>query len=198
MFKELSPLLRHRAVLLTITMSDGDDIRVNVVPKKLKNDENNALTTPLTIVDTAERLDEQLGATLVEFVGSHLQLKNTLQQAKADMDAAAKAAQAEVREKQKNGKKPTTPSSNSPKPAQQPTKPAEPVTPPAPKTASLFDMPLSASATTSTNTPASAPTSAVSQVAAVVEERDESEEDEILCEIGDEESEAEGTLDEAA
>jgi PRTRC genetic system protein E len=80
MFKELAPVLRHRAVLMTITSTEDDQIRVNVVPKKLKDDENKALTTPLTVTGAAEELDAELGQTLVDFVGSHLQLKNTLVQ----------------------------------------------------------------------------------------------------------------------
>ena len=92
MFKELVPILRHRAVLMTVTFIEEDQIRVNVVPKKLKDGENNALTTPVTVTGTAEELDAELGPTLVKFVGAHIQLKNTLESAKADMDAAAKAA----------------------------------------------------------------------------------------------------------
>jgi hypothetical protein len=45
MFKELAPYLRHRAVLLTVTHLEEDQIRVNFVPKKLKDGENEALTT---------------------------------------------------------------------------------------------------------------------------------------------------------
>ena len=37
MFKELVPVLRDRAVLLTVTLVDADQIRVNIVPKKLKD-----------------------------------------------------------------------------------------------------------------------------------------------------------------
>jgi len=140
MFKELAPVLRHRAVLMTITSTEDDQIRVNVVPKKLKDDENKALTTPLTVTGTAEELDAELGQTLVDFVGSHLQLKNTLVQAKADMDAAAKAAQAEARAKTKTPVKKEPNGTTDSKPSQQPVKPAEPVAPPRPKTASLFDM----------------------------------------------------------
>ena len=36
MFKELAPCLRQRAVLLTVTCLEEDQIRVNVIPKKLK------------------------------------------------------------------------------------------------------------------------------------------------------------------
>jgi len=106
MFKELVPILRHRAVLMTLTLVDEDQVRVNIIPKKIKDGENDALTTPLSMTGTAEELDAELSSTLVGFVGSHLQLKNTLEKAKAEMDAAAKAAQAEVRAKSKNsGKK---------------------------------------------------------------------------------------------
>jgi hypothetical protein len=44
MFKELVPVLRDRAVLLTVTLVDADQIRVNIVPKKLKDGDNDALT----------------------------------------------------------------------------------------------------------------------------------------------------------
>src|ERR1700693_6105737 len=101
MFKELSPYLRQRAVLLTVSHIEDDQIRVNVIPQKLKEGENAALTTPLTITGTADELDRDLPAMLVDFVSAHLQLKNTLDRAKAEMEAAAKAAQAEARTKSK-------------------------------------------------------------------------------------------------
>jgi PRTRC genetic system protein E len=101
MFKELVPILRSRAVLMTATALDDDQIRVNVVPKKMKDGDNDALTTPLSVTGTAEELDTQLAATLVGFVASHLQMKNALEKAKSDMDAATKAAQAEARAKSK-------------------------------------------------------------------------------------------------
>jgi hypothetical protein len=47
MFKELVPYLRKRAVLLTVTHIEDDQIRVNVIPQKIKDGENTALTTPL-------------------------------------------------------------------------------------------------------------------------------------------------------
>jgi hypothetical protein len=45
MFQQLVPLLRQRSVLLTITSLEEDQIRVNVLPKKLADGENAALTT---------------------------------------------------------------------------------------------------------------------------------------------------------
>src|SRR6516162_5324948 len=105
MFKELAPYLRQRAVLLTVTHLEDEQIRVNIVPQKLKDGENAALTTPLTVSGSAEELDRELPATVINFVSAHLELKNTLEQAKAEMDAAAKEAQAEARKKKTTGTK---------------------------------------------------------------------------------------------
>jgi PRTRC genetic system protein E len=101
MFKELAPYLRQRAVLFTVTHLENENIRVNIVPQKLKDGENAALTTPLTVTGTADELDQELPATVINFVSTHLELKNTLDRAKAEMDEAAKAAQAEARKKTK-------------------------------------------------------------------------------------------------
>ena len=140
MFKELVPILRNRAVLMTATALDDDQIRVNVVPKKMKDGDNDALTTPLSVTGTAEELDTQLAATLVGFVASHLQMKNALEKAKSEMDAATKAAQAEARAKSK------TPTSKTPvkvesAPAAAAAQSPEPAKPVPAKPASLFDVP---------------------------------------------------------
>jgi PRTRC genetic system protein E len=99
MFAELMPLLRKRGLLLTISLVEGDMIRATVVPQKASETEDNALTTPLAITGTAEELDRDLSQQLVEFTGAHLQLQSTLASAKAEMEAAAKAAREEVRKK---------------------------------------------------------------------------------------------------
>jgi len=99
MFAQLLPLLRKRGLLLTISLVEGDTIRATVVPQKATETEDNALTTPLAISGTAEELDRELPQQLVEFVGAHLQLQSTLASAKAEMDAAAKAAREEARKK---------------------------------------------------------------------------------------------------
>ena len=140
MFKELVPILRNRAVLMTATALDDDQIRVNVVPKKMKDGVNDALTTPLSVTGTAEELDAQLAATLVGFVASHLQMKNALEKAKADMDAATKAAQAEARAKAKTPAS-KTPAKGEPTPAAVVAQSPEPAKPVPAKTASLFDVP---------------------------------------------------------
>jgi len=99
MFAELMPLLRKRQLLLTISLVEGDTIRATIVPQKASDTEDNALTTPLAITGTAEELDRDLPQPLVEFTGAHLQLQTTLASAKAEMDAAARAAREEARKK---------------------------------------------------------------------------------------------------
>lgn len=140
MFKELAPYLRQRAVLLTVTRVEDDNIRVNVIPQKLKDGENAALTTPLTVTGTAEELDRDLPTTLVDFVASHLHLKNTLDRAKSEMDAAAKAAQAEARSKSKTSTTKATPKPDQAKSEETP-KPTPAPVPEQPRTASLFGEP---------------------------------------------------------
>jgi PRTRC genetic system protein E len=97
MFKELAPLLRHRAVLFTVTQVENDQFWVNVIPKKVADGDNDALTTPVSVTGTVEDLDRELPQTLLHFVSSHLELKNTLERAKAEMEEASKAARAEAR-----------------------------------------------------------------------------------------------------
>jgi len=147
MFKELAPYLRQRAVLLTVTHIEDDQIRVNVIPQKLKDGENAALTTPLTITGTADELDRDLPATLVNFVSAHLELRNTLDRAKAEMEAAAKTAQAEARSKTKTAGKKEPPKPETPTPTDTP-KPALPVKEESSRTASLFDAPAPPATTT--------------------------------------------------
>lgn len=140
MFKELAPYLRQRAVLLTVTHLGEDQIRVNVIPQKLKDGENAALTTPLTVTGTAEELDRDLPTTLVNFVSAHLELRNTLERAKAEMDTAAKTARDEARSKTKTAATKVAPK---PEPAKAP-ETTKPVPPAPPKVASLFDAPAPA------------------------------------------------------
>ena len=145
MFKELAPLLRQRAVLLTLTHLEDEQIRVNVIPQKIKDGENAALTMPLSVTGTGEELDRDLPSTLVNFVGAHLGLKNTLDRVKEEMDAAAKAAQAEARSKSRSAGTKPTPRPEVAKPAETP-KPTPPPSPEPPRAASLFDAPAPAAA----------------------------------------------------
>ena len=141
MFQELVPLLRHRAVLLTLTALEEDQIRVNIVPKKVKDEDHNALTTPLSVTGTAEELDAELASTIVNFVASYLQMRNSLERAQTEMATAAMAAQAEARAK---GKAPQA-EKELPKPENAPpvatARPTEAPKSAAPQTGSLFDAP---------------------------------------------------------
>ena len=91
MFVELMPLLRERTLLITVASVD-DKVKVNVIPAKVNEGEDQALTTPLSFAGSAEELDSELGSHLASYVDSHLALGSTLAEAKAEMDAAAKAA----------------------------------------------------------------------------------------------------------
>ena len=172
MFKELAPYLRQRAVLLTVTRLEEDQIRVNVIPQKIKDGENAALTTPLSVTGTAEELDRDLPSTLVSFVSSHLQLKNSLERAQAEMDAATKAAQAEARAKSKTPakKEPTKAQDAKPALAAMPIEiaKAEP-----PKTASLFDVPSPLAASPSPMVE----TDEEDEILAEIDEQDQDEEE---------------------
>jgi PRTRC genetic system protein E len=143
MFKELGPLLRQRTIVMILTRLEDDTIRVNVIPRKLNESENDALTTPLSVAGTAEELDAELPSALVQFVGAHLELRNTLEAAKEQMAAAAKTAKAEARSKvaPKTPPVPTEPAAaETKKPADAAPKPAEPRKQEPARNASLFDM----------------------------------------------------------
>ena len=122
MFTELMPLLRKRRLLLTISLIEGDTIRATIVPQKASDTEDNALTTPLAITGTAEELDRDLPQQLVDFTGAHLQLQTTLASARAEMEAAAKAAREVDRMK-----------SSKPSVSISPTTPAAPAAAPVPR-----------------------------------------------------------------
>jgi PRTRC genetic system protein E len=124
---------------MKVTSLEQDQIRVNVMPKKLAEGENAALTTPMSFTGTAAELDAQLPDAIVSFVASHLELKNTLGRVTEEMAAAAKAAQEKSKYKSKTAKK-AVPAAKPPKKDEQ--KAAEPL----PKAPSLFDMPAPISA----------------------------------------------------
>ena len=128
---------------MILTRLEDDTIRVNVIPRKLNESENDALTTPLSVAGTAEILDAELPSALVQFVGAHLELKNTLESAKEQMAAAAKAAKAEARSKvaPKTPPVPTEPAAaETKKPADASPKPAEPRKQEPARNTSLFDI----------------------------------------------------------
>jgi PRTRC genetic system protein E len=99
MFQELMPLLAQRMVLITLSRVSDEQISINVIPKPLKSDQedNRALTTPLSVTGAPKELDEHLSRQLAEFVETHLGFSSTLKNAKEQMEAAAKAARETAR-----------------------------------------------------------------------------------------------------
>ena len=128
MFVQLMPLLKQRTLLITVSRVD-EKLKVNVIPTKLKEGEDQALSTPLSFTGSPEELDAELGKQLVSYVESHLELASTLAEAMAEMEAAAKAARQKVK---------STPATNTSPPVSNKEDPAVPVTTAAETTANLF------------------------------------------------------------
>ena len=138
MFAELMPLLKERTLLITVARVD-EKVRVNVIPAKVKEGEDHALTTPLSFTGSAEQLDSELGRHLASYVDSHLALGSTLAEAKAEMDAAAKAARQKVK---------TTQQASKPDPVAKKDESPGPAPPAAETTPSLFAAEQNAEPTT--------------------------------------------------
>ena len=103
MFTELMPLLRQRAVMITISDVGQGLLRVNIIPRKLvvdgSSDENTALTTPLSITGKAEELDRELPGQLATFTESIARTGSNLEELKTQHSAAVKALEAENKKK---------------------------------------------------------------------------------------------------
>ncbi len=97
MFSELLPLLADRTLFLTVARMDESHIRVNVIPKRLKENDTgeDALTTPLSITGAAEELDRDLPAQLTGFVESLMQTSSNLTQLQEIHKSAVKAIETE-------------------------------------------------------------------------------------------------------
>ena len=106
MFVEIMPFLAGRTVLITVAKMDDKRLRVNVLPALAKAGDNPALSTPLTITGSPEELDAELAKHLAGYVQTHQQTASTLAEAKARMEAAAKATQEEAKRKKASQKPP--------------------------------------------------------------------------------------------
>jgi len=136
LFSQLQPLLTHRAVLITVSKLEGDQLQVNICPRQLKESENAALTIPLCVTGTAAELDAELVAKISSFVASHVGLNTNLAAIEKEIAEAEKAAREEARKKHKvvgNGGKKSADSTPATPPA-----PAKPE-PEQPQMLSLFD-----------------------------------------------------------
>ena len=142
MFVELMPLLAGRTVMITVARVDDRTLRVNVIPTKTLENENAALTTPLSYTGTPEELDRELGKQVAGYVEAHQQLGSTLAQVKAEMDAASKAEQEEAKRKAAERSKKASDSKAEKIPAPVP----QPASPPPAATMTLFPAPEAAAA----------------------------------------------------
>lgn len=136
LFSQLQPLLDHRAVLITVSKLEGDQLQVNICPRQLKQGENAALTIPLCVTGTAAELDAQFVSQISSFVASHVGLNTNLAAIEKEIAEGEKAAREEARKKHKvvgNGGKKSADST--PATLRAPAKPE----PEQPQMLSLFD-----------------------------------------------------------
>ena len=107
LFQGLGPLLVNRTVIMTVASDGKGLLTLNVIPKKVRDDESDALTTALCITASAEELDRDLAAQLREFTEVHAKAATNIQQVKDELAAAEKTereAADERRAKKAKGK----------------------------------------------------------------------------------------------
>jgi PRTRC genetic system protein E len=107
LFQGLAPLLVNRTVIMTVAADSKGLLTLNVIPKKVKDDESDALTTALCITASAEELDRDLAAQLRDFTDVHAKASTNIQKVKDELAAAEKAereAADERRAKKTKGK----------------------------------------------------------------------------------------------
>jgi PRTRC genetic system protein E len=94
LFQGLAPLLANRTVILTVSANDTGQVTLNVIPKKVKEDESDALTTALCITASPDELDRDLPSQLREFTNVHAKAACNIQRVKDELAAAEKAERA--------------------------------------------------------------------------------------------------------
>jgi PRTRC genetic system protein E len=107
MFVELLPILRNRPVMLTVALVGDNAIRVNVIPKRIKNSDpgDDALTTPLTVTGSPDVLDREFAAQVVGFTDAFVKLGSNLTEIEAAHVTAVKAVEAEKKKELDNKRK---------------------------------------------------------------------------------------------
>lgn len=133
MFKELSPLLSTRSLILTVGSIKDEKIRVTVTPRPTSKEEAREISQPFVVEGTAEELDTELPKAIATYTGEILTLEQSIARLKASTAEALAAIKAENDKKVAEAKK--KPGSTTTTPAAK----AEPSKPPAPP--SLFDTP---------------------------------------------------------
>jgi PRTRC genetic system protein E len=132
MFREFLPVLRTRSITITLSLLENGVIRANFFPMKLDDKDSSALREPLSVEGSAEDLDSELNSAIVDYVATHLTIKESLERIKVEMHAVEKAAKDELNAAKANQKKKVgeTEKKEAPKAPEKP----EP-----PKVPSLFD-----------------------------------------------------------
>ena len=87
LFQGLAPLLFNRTVIMTVSADGKGLLTLNVIPKKVKDDESDALTTALCITASAEELDCDLPAQLREYTEVHAKAASNIQKVKDELAA---------------------------------------------------------------------------------------------------------------
>jgi PRTRC genetic system protein E len=87
--------------MVIVSKADDQHLTVSVVPKRMKESESPALSTPLCCTGTAEELDRDLPSHLQQFVAGQVTLSNNLAQIQREREEAEKAAREELKKKQK-------------------------------------------------------------------------------------------------
>jgi PRTRC genetic system protein E len=151
MFVELLPILRNRSVMLTLALVGDKAIRVNVIPKRLKdsNSGDDALTTPLTVTGAPDELDREFAGQLVGFTEAFVKLGSNLAEIETAHTTAVKAVEAEKKKEIENKRKGSVSRASSttteakPGPVVKDGKPVFGTRPVTAETPSLFDTPAS-------------------------------------------------------
>ncbi|HXJ39713.1 MAG TPA: PRTRC system protein E [Bryobacteraceae bacterium] len=112
MFTELAPVLKDRAITITLA-AEGDGIRVNVIPHlkkkgdddKKETEESSVLTAAFTVTGTAEELDAELGGLLTSFVAQRATAATSLASLEARLTAERKLIEDEASKLTKDAQK---------------------------------------------------------------------------------------------
>lgn len=154
MFKELVPILKDRAVTITLAR-EGELLRINVIPQKVggkdddddddipggkkstsKTDEPEILTQPFTAVGSADELDAELPALLGHYVEIRSTMASAIEEMKRKAQEAIDAVTKETKKLESDADKKNKAAKD--KLAAAKKKAGEKDPPPTPKTASLF------------------------------------------------------------
>jgi PRTRC genetic system protein E len=149
MFKELSPILATRGIILTLGTVKDDRIRVTVTPRPKGKDDPKELSQPFVVEGTAEELDAELPKAIETYACAILTLERSLQQLKENTDAALAEAKKEADKKVAEAKNKNKPASKTPTKVE-----AKPEPPSAPAPPSLFDTPAEGNGEAQPATPA--------------------------------------------